>query len=290
MGKAISKKKARLERVIMAPTLVIIAFHDRFSSVGEFMCVEKSFTSKYSHVSYVTIKPRKISSIIKVFLKFITFKYSHGDLVLAVPRSNSRGLILLVTILRSKRLITYSDGLGDAVHECKFEKHPSYDGHVGFRSLGAKKFFYIVPPSLLIESWIEHIEYDPRGPAVVILKSPKEVFYDKELLRRQYARIMDRLLSKTTVLVSGETFWLSREHMQQVTLLPMLSGMKETVRVSQVIGLPSTAFVSFAYKLGVSNVKVMRLIFHATQYQAFSRYAIMRTELLEICSDEGILK
>lgn len=267
----------------MDSSLIILAFSNRFSSVGKFMSSDPVFLSNYTDINYIEFNPRNMFSLVEAFCKIGLLKIKKKSILFSVPRSNSRGLILLAWLFRPVHLITYSDGLGDTSHSCGFEAWEGYQGHVGFDAFGATRFFYRVPLRLLLETWITNFKYCTEGVVLVILKSPKEVEYSRSLLKKQYARIIDGYLRTEAVVVSGEVSLLPKKYLARVKILPMLTKLEEVIFIKKIISLPSTAIISFSTMMPMSEIKVMKLVFSSIQYQAFSRYYDMRTDLMTVC-------
>lgn len=179
--------------------------------------------------------------------------------MVAVPRSNSRAIRLLVTLFPHTKYISYSDGLGDSVHEFFMEGAPNYLGHTGFSNLTSRPLLHEIPIVECIEPWGNYVAYNSAGPVLVIAKTPKETSFDAAHLIRLYSRTIAVIAKHRPVLVTGTLPGLEFPRGMSVRTIGSLMSLTVPLELSAAIGLPSTAFLTLSTRLPRSAMRIMRM-------------------------------
>jgi hypothetical protein len=203
-------------------------------------------------------------------------------LLVGIPRSNSRALRLLTSMFPFIRCFSYSDGLGDCVHQFYMEGFSNYIGHIGFPGLGSTHLIYQIPLSVCVEPWGKYIHFDADAPILIILKMPKEVSIDVSCIASLYLRIIRRMSLLRPVLLSGWFPGLDLPPSPNVHSLCQLTKLTHTLPISYAVGLPSTAFLTLATQLPLERLRIMRLYCAQLHPEADRRILSMK-QTLEAC-------
>lgn len=213
---------------------------------------------------------------------------SQPQLLVGIPRSNSRAIRMLAALFFPARFFTYSDGLGDSIHRFFMEDAPNYVGHVGFASLSKQPLIHEIPLTECIEPWGECITFDDSAPVLVIVKTPKETTFDVQHLTRLYARTITTIARHRPVLLSGGLPGLDFPASLDVRPLGPLMGLTNALPISAAVGLPSTAFLTLAMKLPIERLRIMRLCCERSHPDANRRIKSMK-QTLERCMKQLML-
>jgi hypothetical protein len=205
------------------------------------------------------VKARSPWSLMQACWVMVRHLLTGPELLVGIPRSNSRAIRLLVALFSRVRYFTYSDGLGDSIHRFFMEGARNYVGHVGFPIMSAQPLIHEIPLRESIEPWGDRIQFDDSAPVLVIVKTPKEATFDAGHLTRLYARTITAIARHRPVLLSGGLPGLELPPSLDVRSLGPLMNLHENLPISAAVGLPSTAFLTLAMKLPEKRLRIMRL-------------------------------
>ena len=108
----------------------------------------------YHHLRFDTKKLLSLSAFLLKLSYFALKSFlTNRRLILAVPRSNSRAVNLPISLIFKYPFYTYSDGLGDCVHEFSLNNLSGYMGHIGSSKL-FNNVILEIPLKRYIEPWI----------------------------------------------------------------------------------------------------------------------------------------
>lgn len=271
-------------------TVIVVSLIGHYERIAQYLFREDALPRYPGVTSMVPlrVKTRSPWSLMRAFWVMARHHLTQPQLLVGIPRSNSRAIRLLAALFFRARYFTYSDGLGDSIHRFFMEEAPNYVGHVGFASLSTQPLIHEIPLAECLEPWGERIHFDDTGPVLFILKTPKEATYNPRHLARLYARTITTVARHRPVLLSGGLPGLELPASLDVRPLGPLMGLTDTLPISAAIGLPSTAFLTLATKLPVERLRIMRLCCGRSHPEASRRIKSMK-QTLDRCMKELIL-
>lgn len=234
------------------------------------------------------VKARSPWSLMRACWVMAWHLLTQPKLLVGIPRSNSRAIRLLAALFFPARYFTYSDGLGDSIHRFFMEEASNYVGHVGFPSLSTQPLIHKIPLAECVEPWGDRIQFNNSAPVLVIVKMPKEATFNAKHLTRLYARTITSIARHRPVLLSGGMPGLDLPATLDVRMLGPLMKLNDTLPISAVVGLPSTAFLTLTTKVPVERLRIMRLCCARRHPEANRRIDSMK-QTLERCMKELIL-
>lgn len=235
---------------------------------------------------HLRFNTKKIGSLIYFFSSLVYFSIycflNNKKLLFAIPRSNSRAITLPITLVFKNFFYTYSDGLGDAIHRFKLESLIYYLGHIGSKKLHPKNIVLDIPIKRYFETWENKIVYDQNGPILIVVKYPKEINFDSEKLDHFYSNFIQRYKKNNQIILSGyfrES--ISNNKFKDIQIGPIYNIGNE-IKVSKVIGFPSTLFLTFAKKLPKDNIIILTLPKCSADIISINKINRMRKILLSL--------
>jgi hypothetical protein len=215
--------------------------------------------SSCHHLRFDTKKTLSLGFFL-LMLSYVAIKMflTNRRLILAVPRSNSRAVNLPISLIFKYPFYTYSDGLGDCVHEFTLNKSSDYMGHIGSSKL-FNNVVLEVPLEKYLESWKDLVFYDKSAPVLFIIKYPKEININYEKIDIFYREMIYKYQKNNQVLLSGRFKTDGNNYeFESFQIGPMIKLRKE-IRVSSVVGFPSTVFLTFSKSIPENNINIITL-------------------------------
>jgi hypothetical protein len=270
--------------------LLVISLIGHFENIAFYIqrkdILKKLDVSNHCHLRFNTKHFFSFSFFLVGFI-YIAFKafLRNEKLILAIPRSNSRAVNLPIKYIFKYLFYSYSDGLGDSVHSFDLEKSTQYLGHIGSNKIYPKNVFIDIDLVNYVEPWANKIVFDKTDAVLFIVKYPKDVQYDSEIVDNYYLKLLKKYRNKKTIFLSGNFKTLNLAKIPYVINIGPISKLVRPIRVSCVIGFPSTLFITFAKIFPKKNIEIIDLPRTTSNLIPFNKVHRMKLINLKLIDD-----
>jgi hypothetical protein len=263
--------------------LLVITAKGHYENIGLSLSSKKNMQKlKVKKVDFLRVSTKNPFSIIYAYIFLIFYTINHNEYCYAIHRTNSRALLFLSKLCKKSFFYTYSDGIGDAIHQLQFNKNKKYLGHIGSDLLNKKDLILNIPIKLYVENWYKRIKYWQKGGVLVILKYPLEVPFEKKQIVKLYADLFDNLSNEKIIYVSGNIDSIDLRLWPNIIDIGYMTKLTSTIELSKVYGLPSTMFFTCAAKIHVKNINILPFHIKYFDSEPYKKLAKTKTKLHSI--------
>jgi hypothetical protein len=234
--------------------------------------------------NHLRVHPKKVISIIYAIVYLLIYNIVYKKYILATHRSNSRILIVLTKICFKSYFYTFSDGIGDSIKTFNFEGNKKYLGHFGANYLNGKKNAVNVPLKIYIEKWSSKVKFSENGAVMLIVKYPFEVSFISKNIVGLYSDLIKSIGKDKTIFVTGSIDLIELIKYENVVNIGPMYKLRKSIIISQVYGLPSTLFFTFASKIGGQNIHLLPLNNFYFNKRAYKTLRLASMKIKKICS------
>lgn len=258
-----------------------IAFYIQSKSILEKLNVENYYHLRFNtrhFFSFSFFLARFVCVAFKAFLR-------NEKLILAIPRSNSRAVNLPIKYIFKYLFYSYSDGLGDSVHSFDLEKNSQYLGHIGSNKIYPRSILIDIDLVSYVEPWANKIVFDNAGAVLFIVKYPKDIQFDPEIVDNYYLKLLEKYKNKKTIFLSGNFKTLDLAKIPYCTKIGSISRLARVIRVSHIVGFPSTLFLTFAKTFPKAGLEIIDLPRNASNLSSYNKIHKMKLVNLKLIDD-----
>ena len=263
--------------------VIMLSLIGHFENASFYIKTSKSIKSKinFEKLEHFRFKTKNLHTVFIIIFKILSIFIKNKNVVFLIPRSNSRLIIFFAKVFSQIPFYSYSDGIGDVIHEFKLDKKKNYIGHIGCKLLSSNNIINL-PISICFEPWLKMISFQKNAATLIIFKYPKEIEFDSDLIDQYFLKIVSQHTHRK-IYISGNFKHIFKNGIPgNITNIGSLSSTPENIKVSSVVSFPSTVLFGLAKVLPRENIIVLDMPKNSTNSLGFMKMSKYKEKALLI--------